>query len=256
MHASMLVDALKRALKAKGITYAEVAQRIGMSEANVKRMFSQKNFTLHKLETVLHVTGLDLIEVAHSAYDDSKLISELSHRQEKEIIGDTKLTIMAVSTLNLLTLEQIIDRFIFTEAEAVKYLVRLDKIGFLKLLPNNRYKLLVSRHFRWRPDGPIQTYFRELAFRDYLDSQFDGEFEVLRLVNVMVSRHHIPALLEKTKQLASEIAQQGHEDAYVPFDDKRAISFLLSARPWMPKSFTALMRPEPDQRRSGKAKTG
>src|SRR4051794_9006774 len=74
MHASILVDSLKRALKAKGITYADLAARIEMSEAGVKRMFSQKNFTLQKLEAILHATGLDLIEIAHISHDDSALI--------------------------------------------------------------------------------------------------------------------------------------------------------------------------------------
>ena len=242
MHASVLVDSLKRALKAKGITYADIAKRIAMSEASVKRMFSQKNFTLQKLEAILHATGLDLVEIANAAHDESKLVSELSNRQEKEIISDPTLIVIAVSALNLLTLGQIVDRYALSEAEVIKCLTKLDKIGFINLLPNNRYKLLVSRTFRWQPNGPIQTYFRELAANDYLDSKFSDEFETLQLVNVMVSKHHIPAMLEKMMQLAREISQQHQEDAHLPFEEKRAVSFLVAARPWTPKSFMALMR--------------
>ena len=39
----MLVEGLKRELKAHGITYAELARRIGMSEASVKRMFARRS---------------------------------------------------------------------------------------------------------------------------------------------------------------------------------------------------------------------
>jgi len=50
MHASTLVDALKRLLKAHDVTYARVAAGLGLSEASVKRMFSRRDFTLQRLE--------------------------------------------------------------------------------------------------------------------------------------------------------------------------------------------------------------
>jgi transcriptional regulator with XRE-family HTH domain len=243
--ATALVDSLKRELKARGITYAALAVRIDMSEASVKRMFSQKNFTLQRLDQILAATQIDFRDIALATQDESRLISELSHAQEKEIIGDTGLFIVAVSVLNQLSVEQIILIYRFSEAEVVKYLARLDRIGIIDLLPNNRVKLLVSRTFRWIPDGPIQAHFREQAYGDYLESQFDGEHELMRLVNVMLSKQSIAALLDRLKQVAREFSQQHQEDAKLPFDEKYAISFMLAARPWMPKAFQALLRDRP-----------
>jgi len=245
LQASSLVDSLKRELKARDITYADLAKRIGMSEASVKRMFSQKNFTLQRLDEILQAAQIDFRDIAFAGHDESRLISELSHAQEKEIIGDPKLFIVAVSVLNQLTLAQIVEVYRLSEAEVVKCLVRLDKIGIIALLPNNRVKLLISRTFRWIPDGPIQTHFREQAYGDFLDSQFVGDHELLRLVNVMLSKKSIAALLERLKQVAREFAQQHQEDARLPFEDRYAISMLLAARPWMPKSFQAMLREKP-----------
>ena len=169
LHATTLVDSLKRELKARGITYADLAARIKMSEASVKRMFSQKNFTLQRLDQVLQAVGIDFQDIATLAHDESQLISQLTYEQEKEIIGNPKIFVVAVSVLNLIGVEQIVKVYEMSEAEVVKQLLRLDKIGFLELLPNNRVKLLVSRTFHWIPNGPIQTHFRELAYSDYLD---------------------------------------------------------------------------------------
>ena len=47
-----VVDALKRALKARKLTYAQVARELKMSEASVKRMFSSQHFTLDRFEQV------------------------------------------------------------------------------------------------------------------------------------------------------------------------------------------------------------
>jgi transcriptional regulator with XRE-family HTH domain len=249
--ATALVDALKRELKARGITYAELAVRISMSEASIKRMFAQKNFTLQRLDEILEATSIDFRDIAIAEHEEPKLISELTYAQEKEIIGDTKLFIVAVSTLNLISVEQMLKIYDMTEADVVKCLTRLDRIGFLQLQPGNRTKLLVSRTFRWIPNGPIQNYFRELAYSDYLDSKFDGDQELMRVINVMLSKESIAALLGRLKQVAREFSQQHQMDSRLPFEEKHAISFMLAARPWMPQAFKALVRKEIRGERKG-----
>jgi hypothetical protein len=245
LQATALVDSLKRQLKARGITYADLASKIDMSEASVKRMFSQRNFTLQRLDQILKAAGINFRDIAIALQEEPKLISHLTYAQEKEIIGNPKLFIVAVSVLNLISIERILALYHIPEAEVIKCLARLDKIGFLELLPNNRVKLLVARTFRWIPDGPIQTYFRQEAYSDYLDSKFDGEHELMRLVNVMLSKQSAAALLERLKQVAREFSQQHQDDAVLPFEEKHPISFMLTARPWLPKAFKALARKEP-----------
>jgi len=244
LHATTLVDSLKRELKARGITYADLAARIKMSEASVKRMFSQKNFTLQRLDQVLQAAGIEFGDLTSAAHQDSQLISQLTYEQEREIIGNPKIFVVAVSVLNLITVEQIIGVYDMSAAEVVKHLIRLDKIGFLQLQPNNRVKLLVSRTFHWIPNGPIQNHFRELAYRDYLNSKFDGEDEIMQLVNVMLSKQSTAALLSRLKQVAREFSQLHQDEMKLPYDDKTPISILVAARPWMPESFKALVRKE------------
>jgi transcriptional regulator with XRE-family HTH domain len=244
LQATALVDSLKRQLKLRGITYADLASKIGMSEASVKRMFSQKNFTLQRLDEILKAAQINFHDIATTLQDEPKLISRLTYAQEKEIIDNPKLFIVAVSALNLIDIERMLMLYHITESEIIKCLTRLDKIGFLELLPNNRVKLLVSRTFGWIPDGPIQTYFREQAYNDYLDSKFDGEHELMRFVTVMLSKQSVAALLERLKQVAREFSQQHQEDAKLPFEEKYPISLMLAARPWRPKTFKALARSE------------
>jgi transcriptional regulator with XRE-family HTH domain len=48
--AAAVVEALKRTLKARKMTYGQVAKALRMSEASVKRMFSRNHFTLERLD--------------------------------------------------------------------------------------------------------------------------------------------------------------------------------------------------------------
>ena len=109
-------------------------------------------------------------------------------------------------------------------------------------MPNNRVKLLIARTFGWIANGPIQSYFRNEAAADYLDSRFDGEDEVLRLVNVMLSKQSGAALLERLKQVATEFAQQHQHETRLPMEQRHAISFIVAARPWVPQAFKSLLR--------------
>ncbi|MES2318504.1 MAG: helix-turn-helix transcriptional regulator [Pseudomonadota bacterium] len=240
-HAITLVDTLKRLLKARGMTYGELAARIDMSEASVKRMFSQKNFTLQRLDQILSASGIEFDELS-AAQEGPALISQLTLAQEREIIGDPRLLVVAVSAMNHIGFDDIVKFYAMDAVEVTKYLLRLDKIGFLELLPNNRVKLLIARTFGWIANGPIQSYFRHEAAADYLDSRFDGEDEVLRLVNVMLSKQSSVALLERLKQVAAEFAQQHQHEIRLPLEQRHAISFIVAARPWVPQAFKTLLR--------------
>ena len=58
------VDALKRSLRSRGLTYGALARELRLSEASVKRMFSRGTFTLSRIEQILAVLDLELDEVA------------------------------------------------------------------------------------------------------------------------------------------------------------------------------------------------
>jgi hypothetical protein len=147
-----------------------------------------------------------------------------------------------VSAMNHISFDDIVRLYDLSDVEVTKYLLRLDKIGFLELLPNNRVKLLIARTFSWIANGPIQTYFRHEAAADYLDSRFDGEDEVLRLVNVMLSKQSGAALLERLKQVAAEFAQQHQHETRLPLEQRHAVSFMVAARRWVPHAFQSLLR--------------
>ena len=66
-----LIDALKRCLRAQNLTYRELAARIRMSEAAVKRMFSRRAMSLQRLEQINNeaTTLHDLLRGSHNFQD-------------------------------------------------------------------------------------------------------------------------------------------------------------------------------------------
>src|SRR3954468_8047468 len=101
-----LIDALKQSLKAQGMTYAKVARGLGMSEASVKRMFSRRDFTLKRLDKVLDLAGLELGELTRLVTSEAKLVSRLTPQQERTIVSDKKLMLLALCALNQMPIEK------------------------------------------------------------------------------------------------------------------------------------------------------
>lgn len=239
--ASAVVDVLKRELKARGVTYAEVARRIGMSEPSVKRMFAQRNFTLARIDKICTAVGIEFTELTRGFNREEHLLTRLTEAQEREIVDDPKLFMAAVCTLNLMSFEEILAAYAVSEAELTALLLRLDKIGVIELLPNNRFKLRVARTFAWIPNGPIQRSFKNHA-HEFFDSDFGGRDESMLLLNARLSHASVATLIEKLKRIAREVSEQHAQDAALPSGERHPISVLLACRPWHPDFMQSLAR--------------
>ncbi|KPK35465.1 MAG: hypothetical protein AMJ66_01105 [Betaproteobacteria bacterium SG8_40] len=237
-----MVSGLKRILKMRRINYVHVAQALDLSEATVKRMFSKNEFSLQRFEQVCRLADVTVAELAREVDNEKNYISQLTEEQERRVVGNTKLFIVAVCVLNHLTLEQIIAIYDLSEAECVQLLLELDRIHFLQLLPNNRIKLLVSRTFSWRPNGPILQYVKETGAEDYFRSRFDGPGEHVTLINALLSPASSTQIIGRLKRIGRDFAEMHDDDKHLPLGERRPASLLLAIRPWEPEAFKKLRR--------------
>ena len=95
-----LVNTLKRRLKIQGMTYRDLGQALHLSEASVKRLFASGRFSLDRIVDIAHLLGYTLAELAQEAAVAEKRLHTLSAMQEKELVSDAKLLLVAVCALN------------------------------------------------------------------------------------------------------------------------------------------------------------
>jgi hypothetical protein len=160
------------------------------------------------------------------------LLAELTLAQEKAVVADKKLLLMAICVLSQWTLEQITSHYRLTEAEAIRYLVQLDRLGIIELRPLNRYRLKLAKTFRWRPHGPVMHFFREHAVLDYFSGGFDKEAEALMLIHGSISKSLAPAFVERLQRVAQDFAQQHHTDQKLPPRHRDGYTLVLAMRSW------------------------
>lgn len=243
-----LVTTLKRLLKVRGLTYSDVAVHLGLSEASVKRQFSQQSFSLRTLESICDLLQLELAELVHEAEAAQVNLSRLSEKQEMELVADSSRVLVTVCVLNHWTLAQIVATYRLSEAECVGYLLQLDRMGLIRLLPENRIKLKVARDFAWLPGGPIHRFFRERAQNDFLAADFEQVGELLRFQHAMLSPAANLRFQHRLQRLLQEFTEMHEEDGAAPAETRYGTSLLLAMRPWEPQVFEELRR-EPDIRK-------
>ena len=237
-----LVTALKKELKAAHMTYADLAEALGMAESSVKRMLARGDMPLSRVDAICRVLKIDFADLARRVADAQPLLSQLTPEQESTVVADKKLLLCAICVLSQWTLEQVTSTYRLSEAEAVRAFAQLDRIGIIELRPLNRYRLKLAKAFRWRPHGPVMNFFREDVVLDYYAGGFDGPGEGLLLVHGSVSRSLAPAFFERLQRVAQDFAQQHLADQKLPERERGGYTLLLALRGWEFEAFTALRR--------------
>ncbi len=236
-----LLDAVKLQLKTRNKKYKDLAEGLGVSEASIKRMFSTRNCDLERLDKICAWLGIEFAELTRGIKLEEKLTTQLTLAQEKEIVSDRKLLLMAICVMNHLTVGEIMEEFSISIHECTQLLVKLDRIKFIDLLPNNAYRLKVARSFRWLPDGPMHRYFRSMA-AEFCDHPFTGKEECFLQLNLMLSPASIDALKRRIHLVAQDYAEQHNQDARTSRENRQSVTILIGMRPWVPKFVAAMER--------------
>jgi AcrR family transcriptional regulator len=238
---TQIVAELKRALRASGHTYAEVAKKLHLSEASVKRLFSKEDLTLERIDAICELVGLGVMEIMDRAREKAAPTTQLTHAQEAEIVSDLRLLFMTWLVLIRTPFEEIVLSYRFSERDALKYLIQLDRLKVIELQPGNRVKLLISRHFSWRSGGPVQKFIDQKLLREFFASHFTDPTEEFFFHGGRVSEDGLMRMKRALQSAARDCAEIIERDR--SNGDKRAgAAFVLALRPWNYSGFKQFER--------------
>jgi len=237
----LIVSELKRVLRERGLTYADVASKLGLSLASIKRLFSTGDFSLARIDQICELVGSGLREILERAHERGAPSNALTLAQERELVADPKLLLITWLVVNRTSFEDIVRLYRFTAREALGYLLRLDRLKIIELQPANRVRLLVSRRFSWRPGGPVQRYIHEKLLREFLASHFTGSQEEFFFHGGAVSDAALARLQRVLQNAARECADVIEGDRSAP-EARRGAAYALALRPWNYSGFAQYER--------------
>lgn len=228
-----LLSALKKCLRAQGRTYRDVAKALDISEASVKRIFSEQSFSLRRLEDVcryLDINFYDLARMARLGTEDD--VTQLSLQQERSLAKDPLVLTYFYLLLTGRTPAKIASEFGLDDLQQTTMLVRLSKLQLVELLPNNNGRLRVGRRIDWRHDGPIRKLYQQQVQAAFMASEFRADDEMFRFDTGELSRASVSMLLRKFEKLSQDFDELAELDTAAPAGKKKAYGLMLGFRPW------------------------
>jgi hypothetical protein len=213
-----------------------------MSESSIKRMFAKADMPLTRIDEILRVLKMDFAELARKVADAQPLRHELTLDQERAVVADRKLLLLAIWRVEPMDLRadhrHLRDRRARMRAPAGP--ARSPRHH--RAAPLNRYRLKVAKGFRWRPDGPGDGLLREHVIDDYYSGGFDGDGELLMLVHGQISPSLATTFVERLQRVGKDFAQQHLTDQKLGPDQKRSYTLVVGMRSWLFAAFRDLKR--------------
>lgn len=239
-----LVEVLKKLLKARGATYRDLAAALGLSEPSVKRLFSERTFTLQRLEQVCAFLEVDFFEVAKLSRGAAVSVDQMSVAQEEALAADPRLLGVFYLAFNDWQIADILERYQLSRPEALKLLLRLDRLGLVEVQPGDAIRLRVPKSVRLRPDGPIRRAHGKTVVSSFLQADFAESGGRFRFEFRELSKASFELLQRRLDRVATEFNELAELDSYLPSDQRTTIGMALGIRPWAMSWVTGL-KPRP-----------
>ena len=241
---SGLVEALKKLLKSRGVTYRDLARRIGLSEPSIKRLFAERTFTLQRLEQICAELDVDFFELAKLARGAAATIDEMTREQEKALAADSKLLGVFYLLFNDWQPVDIHERYTLTHAEVLKHVLQLERLGLVELLPQDKVRLRVPKTLRLRRDGPIRAAHGKSVVATFIQADFEEGGGLFRFEVRELSKASVALLQRRLDRLATEFNEIAELDSYLPSDQRETIGMALGIRPYV-VSWAMGLKPRP-----------
>src|SRR5690606_19844452 len=175
-----IIEALKRDLKRRGLTYRDLAKKVGLSEASVKRVFASKSFTLQRLESMCAAVGTSVSELVRSAGTAQDFGAySLTLEQEELLASDRRLLACFYLILNNHGSSEIQKKLQLSECELRALYVKLDAAKLIELQPRLKVRLRTGPVIAWRADGPVYAAYEKMVKTELLQSEFQGTLEAI-----------------------------------------------------------------------------
>lgn len=239
---TQILAAIKRQLKVQGKTYKDVADALKLSEQSIKRMLGSGRLPLDRVIQLSNLLGFTLAELTQEANLSDSRLSMLSEAQEKELVADTQLLLVAICVLNHWTMADILSTYRLSEAKCLQKLLHLDRLRMIDLLPGNRIRLNIARDFEWIPTGPLRQHFVNQGLTDFLDSPFTHSDEALTFTHAMLTEASAIKMQKELARLRQKFSELHVESLSAPLKRRHGTGLLLVMREWEPVEFTKLKR--------------
>jgi len=227
--------ALRSALKARGVTYSELARRLGTSEPTIKRVFHQQDCKLSRLTAICAAIDLPLETLLEAADTSPAQSAALPPETEKGLAQRPALFHFLVFLMGRFTPSQIRRAFGLKRGSVELYMRDLERLGVIERDVGERFRFRVDIPIAWRWNGPLVPLLKDIN-RDFVSWTIDHESEPgVKFISLTrrMRRESAAGLQAEAEELAVRFRQAAHRDQLMaPAEEMCAAKMTLALGPF------------------------
>lgn len=154
---SGLFASLKQVLKAQGLRYKDLAEKMNTSEPTIKRLFAEQDCKLSRLMEMCEAIGISFTELVELAANQTVYPTELSFETEQALASKPGLMSFFMLLVSEFDIDFIVERNQLSKQDGYLYLRELEKLELIRLRQDDSYYFIVNRPILWRLDGPLHS---------------------------------------------------------------------------------------------------
>ena len=216
-----LFELLKTVLKARSMTYSALADRLGLSEPTIKRIFAERDCKLSRMTEICSALDLTLDDLVAEANRIDVRPSPLGDRLEAQLADDRPAFHLFLLLLDGMTEAAIQKQYQMQANKLFDLGMRLEKLGLAVVMPDNRIRLIVQAPVHFRRDGPLHQRLLKLNM-DFLRTVYlaqDTEHSAYLTQTRRMTRKTAQHILARLRDVQVELSNLARRDQLTQPDD-------------------------------------
>ncbi len=235
---------IKSLLKAKGVSYRDLAKHLGLSESGVKKIMRGTDVSMHRLSQICKVLQISLVDfmqsLEHRRYENTQYTLE----QQNHFLREPELFYFYWKLVfERCSLDAIMSELGVSSENINQMLLKLDKLNLIELGPGRKLGLPRLKAIRSFGDGKlIQKVYREWSYqlinKISPPDRHDKGFFLFR--GLKMREESFQALVQALRDVEEEFINRGiREMKLFPNHELKPISWVAAL---LPESFVNLVR--------------
>lgn len=241
---AMIFETLKTVLRARKITYADLAGRIGTSEPTVKRIFAARDDKLSRIVEICGALDLSLDDIIAQAKRTEVAPMDLGDRLEAQLAEDASAFHFFILLRDGMLASEIGQQFGLDNDTMFNLGQRLERMGLAEVQGAGRIRLLVEQPIQFRRDGPLHRSLMKINL-DFIRSVFpmqDTDDSGFLTQSRRISTHTARHMMREIRQLNRDLSEMARQDQLtLPADELYSYKLCVA---WSPVTFSRLLKIE------------
>lgn len=211
-----ITKAIKFQLKKKGLTYQDLANRIGVSVSGLKKILSSKDLSFGRIQEMSTAIGIDFVDLINEI--NQPRISEGKFSDEIEsyfVKNPKKFDFYWLLTVERVALNDIGKKWKMTESELYKILREFDQLGLIEWREKDVIKLPPRKMTTWVGKGPLTEKIQRQWATDLIDDHYqqnESNSSTYRLRYLKLTKKTLIELQSALEQLELEFLERSFRE--------------------------------------------